>query len=73
LKEHLFDSRSPQPTTSGTIAYMADNARAAEAWHGFRMAHLFPVEGDSAIAELWHDEEVWADVRLEGVRQTQPR
>ncbi len=47
---------------------MADNARAAETWHGFRMAHLFPVEGDSAIAELWHDEEVWADVRLEGVR-----
>jgi hypothetical protein len=50
------------------IPYMADDARAAETWHGFRMAHLFPVEGDSAIAELWHDEQVWADVRLDGVR-----
>jgi large subunit ribosomal protein L7/L12 len=35
---------------------------------GFRIAHLFPAEGDSAIAELWHDKEVWADVRLVGVR-----
>jgi ribosomal protein L7/L12 len=48
--------------------YMADDARAAATWRGFRMAHLFPVEGDSAIAELWHDEQVWADVRLDGVR-----
>jgi hypothetical protein len=35
--------------------------------HGFWIAHLFPVEGDSAIAELWHGDDVWADIRLEGV------
>lgn len=35
---------------------------------GLWMARLFPVYGDSAIAELWRDDEVWADVRLEGVQ-----
>lgn len=34
----------------------------------FHRAHLFPVEGDSAIAELWHDGEVWAEVWLEGLQ-----
>jgi hypothetical protein len=34
----------------------------------FAMQMVFPVEGDSAIVELLHDGEQWADVRLEGLR-----
>ena len=51
------------------ICSVDDGARgAAGPRRGFWMARLFPVEGDSAVAELWHDDEVWADVRLEGIR-----
>jgi hypothetical protein len=35
---------------------------------GFHLARLYPVEGDSAIAELWHGDDVWADLRLDGIR-----
>jgi ribosomal protein L7/L12 len=35
---------------------------------GFHLVRLYPVEGDSAIAELWHGNDVWADLRLEGIR-----
>jgi hypothetical protein len=35
---------------------------------GFHLARLYPVEGDSAIAELWHGDEVLADLRLYGIR-----
>lgn len=34
---------------------------------GFHMAKLYPVEGDSAIAELWIDGDVWAQIELEGI------
>jgi hypothetical protein len=33
----------------------------------FEMARSFPVEGDSAYAELHFDGEVWADLHLEGI------
>ena len=33
------------------------------------MARLFPVEGESAIAELWFDQAPWAQVELHGVQQ----
>jgi hypothetical protein len=36
---------------------------------GFKMAKLFPVEWESAIAELYFGERVWAYVSLEGVDQ----
>lgn len=39
-----------------------------ELWRGLRMVPFFPVEGESAIAELWFDGAVWAQVRLRGVR-----
>jgi ribosomal protein L7/L12 len=47
---------------------MADDLPGAWTSRGFHRAHLFPVEGDSAVAELWHDDEIWAEVRLEGLR-----
>ena len=31
------------------------------------MARLYPVEGESAIAELYYDDMIWAYVSLEGV------
>ncbi len=34
----------------------------------FAMAMEFPIEGDSAIVELMHDGEQWADLRLENLR-----
>ena len=36
---------------------------------GFHMARLYPVEGESAIAELWFGEAPWAQVALVGVNQ----
>lgn len=47
---------------------MGRSTGGSENRRGFWMARLFPVDADSAIAELWHDDEVWADVRLEGVQ-----
>ncbi len=37
---------------------------------GFKMAKLYPVEWESAIAELYFGERIWAYVSLEGVDQT---
>ena len=34
----------------------------------FSMAMEFPIEGDTAIVELLHDGEQWADLRLENLR-----
>jgi ribosomal protein L7/L12 len=34
----------------------------------FHLVRLYPVEGDSAIAELWHGDDIWADLRLDGIR-----
>lgn len=34
----------------------------------FRMQMVFPVDGDSAIVELLHDGEQWAEIRLEDLR-----
>jgi hypothetical protein len=34
---------------------------------GFYTQMLYPVEGDSAIAELYYDDEQWANVWLEGI------
>ncbi len=34
----------------------------------FRMQMVFPVAGDSAIVELTHDGEQWAEIRLEDLR-----
>jgi hypothetical protein len=31
------------------------------------LAKLYPVEGDSALAELWQNDEPWAELRLEGI------
>ncbi len=31
------------------------------------MAKMFPVEGDSAIAELWFGETPWAQISLTGI------
>jgi hypothetical protein len=31
------------------------------------LAKLYPVEGDSPLAELWLNDEPWAELRLEGV------
>jgi hypothetical protein len=36
---------------------------------GFKMAKLFPVEWETAIAELYFEKRVWAYVSLEGVDQ----
>jgi len=35
---------------------------------GFYSQMFYPVEGASAIVELYHDGEQWADVCLEGIR-----
>jgi hypothetical protein len=35
---------------------------------GFYTQMLYPVEGESAIAELYYDGDQWANVWLEGVR-----
>ncbi len=35
------------------------------------MAKLYPVEGDSAIAELWFGDAPWAQVELTGIRLDQ--
>lgn len=35
------------------------------------MVKLYPVEGDSAIAELWYHECPWAQVELRGIRLDQ--
>ena len=46
--------------------------RSHEEWvadKGFKMAKLFPVESESAIAELHFGELIWAYVSLEGVDQ----
>jgi hypothetical protein len=46
--------------------------RDAQDWiedRGFKMAKLFPVEWETAIAELYFDKRVWAYVSLEGVDQ----
>jgi ribosomal protein L7/L12 len=61
-------NRSPRPVISGMIRYVDRSTGGFETRRGFWMARLFPVQGDSAIAELWHDDEIWADVRLEGVQ-----
>jgi hypothetical protein len=34
---------------------------------GFGMVKLYPVEGDSVIAELQYDDDAWADLHLEGI------
>lgn len=34
---------------------------------GFHVAHLYPVDGESAIAELWHGETVWGQVQLRDI------
>lgn len=28
---------------------------------------FYPVEGDSAVAEMWAGDEMWADLRIEGI------
>jgi hypothetical protein len=33
----------------------------------FGSSLLFPVEGDTAVVELLHDDRTWADMRLEGI------
>ena len=38
---------------------------------GFYIAHLYPVEGESAIAELRFGEAPWGQVELRGVRHDQ--
>jgi hypothetical protein len=45
-------------------------SHAGEDWaekRGFKMAKLFPVDWESAIAELYFDNLIWAYVSLEGV------
>ena len=47
--------------------------RGYEKWaedKGFKMAKLYPVDWESAIAELYFRDVVWAYVSLEGVDQT---
>src|SRR5262245_20827481 len=34
---------------------------------GFHIVRLYPAEGDSAIAELWHGEDIWGEVTLAGI------
>jgi hypothetical protein len=34
---------------------------------GFAMTKIYPVEGDSVIAEVVYDEEAWADLHLEDI------
>jgi hypothetical protein len=44
-----------------------------QAWaedRGFKMAKLFPVDWESAIAELYFGDLIWAYVSLEGVDET---
>lgn len=36
---------------------------------GFHLVRLYPVEGESAIAELWFDDAPWAQITLDGVEQ----
>jgi hypothetical protein len=33
----------------------------------FEIKICFPVEGESAMAELWYDDDEWADLQLEGL------
>lgn len=33
----------------------------------FRIDRLYPIEGDSAVAELWFGGAVWAQLELEGI------
>ncbi len=39
------------------------------AYQGFKVAKIYPVEWESAIAELYYGEQIWAYVSLEGVDQ----
>jgi hypothetical protein len=53
---------------AATIQRMSSEDRPFQFPSGFHLARLYPVEGDSAIAELWHGDDVWADLRLDGIR-----
>jgi large subunit ribosomal protein L7/L12 len=55
-------------TAPGKIRRVSSENESSPPPSVFHIDHLFPVEGDTAIAELCHRGEVWADLRLAGVR-----
>ena len=57
--------RRPSP---GKIRRVSSEKESSPPPSVFHIDRLFPVEGDSAIAELCHRGEVWADLRLDGIR-----
>lgn len=46
------------------------NVCAVDYSNGLRFAPFYPVEGDTAIAELFRGDEMWGDLRLEGIDLT---